>query len=272
MTTPDRPGWYDDPQDSGAQRYWDGQDWTPHRQRKLQTTKPQPTVAAPPPQSSSPPTPPPPSPVVESPPSQPPLPPPLVGGSSSWEQPPPPPTGAGDSTSWNQPWGQPGGGSSAANSGQWKIILGVVGVLAAIAVSLIAFKVFGGKPHGRADSTATTSTSAAPAPFSTRGSPPGFSTRRSAPGSSTRGSPPGFSTRQSPPEADSSSDSYKAGLDSGTKGLAEIEAFKGADYNDICEQSFEIDNALDLYNKQDYMAGCLYGLSHQSAQWTQTRK
>ncbi|WP_156748118.1 DUF2510 domain-containing protein, partial [Mycobacterium sp. E3198] len=29
MTTPNQPGWYDDPQDSNAQRYWDGQDWTP---------------------------------------------------------------------------------------------------------------------------------------------------------------------------------------------------------------------------------------------------
>jgi Protein of unknown function (DUF2510) len=34
MTTPNQPGWYDDPHDSNAQRYWDGQDWTPHRQRK----------------------------------------------------------------------------------------------------------------------------------------------------------------------------------------------------------------------------------------------
>ncbi len=34
MTAPDQPGWYDDPSDSNAQRYWDGQNWTPHRQRK----------------------------------------------------------------------------------------------------------------------------------------------------------------------------------------------------------------------------------------------
>lgn len=34
MTTPRQPGWYDDPHDSNAQRYWDGQDWTPHRQPK----------------------------------------------------------------------------------------------------------------------------------------------------------------------------------------------------------------------------------------------
>lgn len=36
MTTP-RPGWYDDPEDPNAQRYWDGQNWTPHRQRKNAT-------------------------------------------------------------------------------------------------------------------------------------------------------------------------------------------------------------------------------------------
>jgi uncharacterized membrane protein len=34
VTTLDQPGWYDDPNDPNAQRYWDGQDWTPHRQRK----------------------------------------------------------------------------------------------------------------------------------------------------------------------------------------------------------------------------------------------
>ena len=33
MTT-NQPGWYDDPQDANAQRYWDGQQWTPRRQRK----------------------------------------------------------------------------------------------------------------------------------------------------------------------------------------------------------------------------------------------
>ena len=52
MTTP-QPGWYDDPHDSNAQRYWDGQDWTPHRQRKpiSRTTPPpvpRPTVPPPP--------------------------------------------------------------------------------------------------------------------------------------------------------------------------------------------------------------------------------
>jgi Protein of unknown function (DUF2510) len=33
MTTPNPPGWYDDPNNSNAQRYWDGQGWTPHRRR-----------------------------------------------------------------------------------------------------------------------------------------------------------------------------------------------------------------------------------------------
>jgi hypothetical protein len=31
---PPQPGWYDDPDDSNAQRYWDGQHWTPLRERK----------------------------------------------------------------------------------------------------------------------------------------------------------------------------------------------------------------------------------------------
>lgn len=33
MTTT-QPGWYDDPEESNIQRYWDGQAWTPHRQIK----------------------------------------------------------------------------------------------------------------------------------------------------------------------------------------------------------------------------------------------
>jgi uncharacterized protein DUF2510 len=34
MTTSIQPGWYDDPEDSNGQRYWDGQAWTPQRHRK----------------------------------------------------------------------------------------------------------------------------------------------------------------------------------------------------------------------------------------------
>jgi hypothetical protein len=58
MTTPNPPGWYDDPNDRKAQRYWDGQDWTPHRQRK--PASPPVTPAAPPPPTPLPPPPPPP--------------------------------------------------------------------------------------------------------------------------------------------------------------------------------------------------------------------
>ncbi|WP_082974093.1 DUF2510 domain-containing protein [Mycobacterium sp. E740] len=63
MTAPDHPGWYDDPHDATAQRYWDGQEWTPHRQRRPMSppvraavTPPQPPPPAMPPSQS--PTPP----------------------------------------------------------------------------------------------------------------------------------------------------------------------------------------------------------------------
>jgi hypothetical protein len=47
MTTP-QPGWYDDAEDANAQRYWDGQQWTPHRQRKPKSG-PLPVPTLPPP-------------------------------------------------------------------------------------------------------------------------------------------------------------------------------------------------------------------------------
>ena len=50
MNTPQQPGWYDDPHDSNAQRYWDGQDWTPRRQRKpISAPTPPPVTRTPPP-------------------------------------------------------------------------------------------------------------------------------------------------------------------------------------------------------------------------------
>jgi uncharacterized membrane protein len=53
MTTPLQPGWYDDPHDPNAERYWDGQDWTPHRQRRSGSTPPPPPgYGAPPPPPS----------------------------------------------------------------------------------------------------------------------------------------------------------------------------------------------------------------------------
>jgi|SRR6185312_5107799 len=68
MTTPPQPGWYDDPGDSNAQRYWDGQGWTPHQQRKpLARQTPAPVTPTPLqrfPANSPPPPPPPDKPVV----------------------------------------------------------------------------------------------------------------------------------------------------------------------------------------------------------------
>jgi hypothetical protein len=57
MTTP--AGWYDDPENSTAQRYWDGQNWAPYRQRKdTARTEPEaaPVAPAPPPQTPPPPS------------------------------------------------------------------------------------------------------------------------------------------------------------------------------------------------------------------------
>jgi hypothetical protein len=77
MTTPSAPGWYDDPKDVNAQRYWDGQSWTPHRQRKAMTPQ-RPSSSAPAVATRTPLPPPPPPPN---------LPPPPVGN----VLPPPPP-------------------------------------------------------------------------------------------------------------------------------------------------------------------------------------
>lgn len=67
MTTSTQPGWYDDPEDPNAQRYWDGNYWTPHRQRK--------PASAPPPTPPPPPNLPPPPAAYQPPPSSPPPPP-----------------------------------------------------------------------------------------------------------------------------------------------------------------------------------------------------
>jgi hypothetical protein len=60
MTTPRQPGWYDDPHDANAQRYWDGQGWTQHRQLKPLPPGPRPPAPAGPTQPVPSPTPPPP--------------------------------------------------------------------------------------------------------------------------------------------------------------------------------------------------------------------
>ena len=48
MTTPGPAGWYNDPDDSSAQRYWDGQDWTgPFEPKSNAQTPLQPAAPAP---------------------------------------------------------------------------------------------------------------------------------------------------------------------------------------------------------------------------------
>jgi len=47
MTTPRSAGWYDDPDGSGAERYFDGQAWTPQRRRKPPIPQPLPPVSDP---------------------------------------------------------------------------------------------------------------------------------------------------------------------------------------------------------------------------------
>jgi len=58
---------------------------------------------------------------------------------------------------------------------------------------------------------------------------------------------------------DTSSDSYQMGLKAGTDGYPEVQGF-GA---------MGASGPMDY--QQDYMAGCMHGLNHQSAQWTQGR-
>lgn len=79
MTTP--AGWYDDPNDANAQRYWDGQDWTPHRQRKPVSQPVSQPVMSPPPAPQP----------VAPPPSAQPLPPPPSGQQPQWSPPAPAP-------------------------------------------------------------------------------------------------------------------------------------------------------------------------------------
>lgn len=57
MTTPISRGWYDDPDGSDAERYFDGQEWTPQRRRKsFERNDPPPTADAygPPPMVANP--------------------------------------------------------------------------------------------------------------------------------------------------------------------------------------------------------------------------
>jgi hypothetical protein len=110
MTSSTQPGWYDDPEDSNGQRYWDGQAWTPHRQRKS-AAQPSPAPNLPPPQPA-----------------------PAPGGA----YPPPAPQQA----AWQAP-GYPPAGPSPQRSNNLALIIGViVGVIVLVVGGIFAWKHF----------------------------------------------------------------------------------------------------------------------------------
>jgi Protein of unknown function (DUF2510) len=220
MTTPVQPGWYDDPQNSNAQRYWDGQNWTPHRQRK-------PAGSPPPPRPPLPPRPPPP-------------PPPRAVAPIPQDQ-------LGPFVDKLRPAAAKGLQYWSGLSRNSQIGLAV----AAFAVTALVFT-FGA--HA----------------FHSSGS--GYAGADHSSGSSYAG-------------ADKSSQSYQMGLEAGTKGQAEIEAYGGfnvlshqntapAPFEQACMDQFNLENGAGSSTlvQRDYMAGCLDGLNGQSEQWKQGRK
>jgi hypothetical protein len=119
MTTPGQPGWYDDPNDTSAQRYWDGQDWTPHRQRKQVSRSTRATVTPPPPPAASNLPPPPPPPATN-------LPPPASN------LPPPPPD---QQAQWPPPGQTPGGVPQKRSRTSIAVIAAAIGAVAVLAVA-----------------------------------------------------------------------------------------------------------------------------------------
>ncbi len=112
MTTP-TPGWYEDPEDPNAQRYWDGQEWTPHRQRNTASASAGQSTPQTPQQPPAPPGPPPPS----------------AGGPTPRNQ--------------LQPHVEKGRRFWSGLSGQQKIVVGTAAVLVAIAAIMVPVFVFG---------------------------------------------------------------------------------------------------------------------------------
>lgn len=233
MTTPSQPGWYDDPQNSNAQRYWDGQNWTPHRQRK-------PAGQPPPPPPPRPPLPPgPPRPTLPPPPPPGPLPPPRAVAPTPQDQLGPFVDKVRPAAKGLQYW------SGLSRNSQ--IGLAVAGL--AVTVLVFTFGAHVVHSNGSGDSGADHSS-----------------------GSGYAG-------------ADKSSQSYQMGLEAGTKGQAEIEAYGGfnilshqntapAPFEQACMDQFNLDNGAGSSTlvQRDYMAGCLDGLNGQSEQWKQGRK
>jgi Protein of unknown function (DUF2510) len=121
MTAPGQPGWYDDENDPSAQRYWDGQNWTPHRQRK-QASGPAPASVSPAPPPL--------------PPQAPPPPPPSPAGQAQW---PPPPTSAA------QPqFPAPGGGATRRSRAPIVMAAAVAAVLVLVVAGYFGYQFFFG--------------------------------------------------------------------------------------------------------------------------------
>jgi hypothetical protein len=109
MTTSIQPGWYDDPEDPSGQRYWDGQAWTPHRQRK-----PMPA------QSSAPNLPPPPP------------------GQAPYVPPPP-----NQQASWGAPGYQPAGPPAQKSNNAVVLIVAIVAIAVLAVGGFFAYRHFG---------------------------------------------------------------------------------------------------------------------------------
>jgi Protein of unknown function (DUF2510) len=141
MTTPSQPGWYDDPNEPKAQRYWDGQDWTPRRRRK--SALPSPPPSPPPPPPPPPQQTPPPLPPQQAPPPPSALPQPPTNPVSNVSSPPPP----NQQASWSPLRGP---------SGRIKVGFVAAGLALIVAAGLAVLLVGGGTP-GPSDSGGRTS-------------------------------------------------------------------------------------------------------------------
>jgi Protein of unknown function (DUF732)/Protein of unknown function (DUF2510) len=219
MTTPQQPGWYDDPQDPNAQRYWDGGDWTPHRQRKPISPP------TPPPPPGLPPPPPPPPPPGLPPPPPPPPPPAAFSSGAEYSAPtvsaeyPPPPLGG--------EYPPPPSGGPPQRSRTPIAVIAVVGVLAVLVVAGFLGYKFVYMPH-HSSSASTDSAPGAP-----KDSAPGASTggvpKDSAPGASTGGGEDKFLSDLATVGIDSSTARPEALVDRGRKACSALAAGESQD-------------------------------------------
>ena len=163
MTTPSQPGWYDDPNEPKAQRYWDGQDWTPRRQRKPASPSPQQQTPPPlPPQQA-------PAPPPSALPSA--LPPPPTNPVSNVSSPPPP----NQQASWSPPKGP---------SGRSKVVFVAAGLALVVAGGLAILLVGGGGTSSPSDNGGRTAVG--PSGPSDNGGQTGVGTSSSGGGGSSK--------------------------------------------------------------------------------------